>query len=159
VVGLAVLWVWARSRTPGPGPARPSVVLERLASGPVLRVALVLAWMWVGWHLFARWAPSTARRPSNLDTTADQAQCSRHPGWRAPRLQPDFTEHETAAAQAVRMEHSDEDTGRVMTEGGETLPDLDPWRQVGWIFREDGCVAIARRGEELHHGARADWWW
>jgi hypothetical protein len=30
------------------------VVLQRLATGPFLRVALVLAWGWVGWHLFAR---------------------------------------------------------------------------------------------------------
>ena len=38
----------------GAAPARPGVVLERLATGPFLRVALVLAWMWAGWHLFAR---------------------------------------------------------------------------------------------------------
>jgi hypothetical protein len=30
------------------------VVLERLATGAILRVVLVLGWMWVGWHLFAR---------------------------------------------------------------------------------------------------------
>jgi hypothetical protein len=30
------------------------MVLERLATGPILRVVLVLGWMWVGWHLFAR---------------------------------------------------------------------------------------------------------
>jgi hypothetical protein len=30
------------------------VVLERLATGPFLRIALVLAWGWMGWHLFAR---------------------------------------------------------------------------------------------------------
>jgi hypothetical protein len=30
------------------------LVLERLATGPILRVLLVLGWMWAGWHLFAR---------------------------------------------------------------------------------------------------------
>ncbi|HXA73426.1 MAG TPA: hypothetical protein VNV83_04225 [Acidimicrobiales bacterium] len=29
----------------------------------------------------------------------------------------------------------------------ETLPELKPWREVGWIFRDGGCVAIERRGE------------
>ena len=54
VLGLATLGLWARTHLVRSGPARPSAVLERLASGPVLRVVLVLAWMWVGWHLFAR---------------------------------------------------------------------------------------------------------
>ena len=53
-LGAAALGLWARSHAPGATNARPSVVLERLATGPLLRVALVLAWMWVGWHLFAR---------------------------------------------------------------------------------------------------------
>ena len=34
--------------------APPSAVLARLATDPWLRVVLVLAWAWVGWHLFAR---------------------------------------------------------------------------------------------------------
>ena len=53
-------WAW-RCSASGPGPARrgrrspvPAWSLERLATGPLLRVALVLAWMWAGWHLFAR---------------------------------------------------------------------------------------------------------
>ena len=54
VLGLAMLLLWARSRTAGASPARPAVVLDRLATGPILRVALVLAWGWAGWHLFAR---------------------------------------------------------------------------------------------------------
>lgn len=28
----------------------------------------------------------------------------------------------------------------------EALPELKPWREVGWIFRDGGCVAIERRG-------------
>ena len=34
--------------------ATPVEALSRLATGPVLRVVLVLGVMWVGWHLFAR---------------------------------------------------------------------------------------------------------
>jgi hypothetical protein len=30
----------------------------------------------------------------------------------------------------------------------ETLPELKPWREVGWIFRDGGCVAIERRGDK-----------
>jgi hypothetical protein len=29
----------------------------------------------------------------------------------------------------------------------QPLPDLKPWREAGWIFRDGGCVAIERRGE------------
>lgn len=54
VLGLATLALWARSHVAGSQPARPAVVLERLARGPILRVVLVLSWMWAGWHLFAR---------------------------------------------------------------------------------------------------------
>ena len=54
LLGLAVLGLWVRSRAPGRSPARPALVLERLATGPILRVVLVLGWMWAGWHLFAR---------------------------------------------------------------------------------------------------------
>jgi hypothetical protein len=34
--------------------ATPRQLLARLATGPVLRVALVVSVMFVGWHLFAR---------------------------------------------------------------------------------------------------------
>jgi Family of unknown function (DUF6186) len=54
VLGLATLALWAVSHAPGSSPARPAVVLERLARGPILRVVLVASWMWAGWHLFAR---------------------------------------------------------------------------------------------------------
>jgi len=30
----------------------------------------------------------------------------------------------------------------------EPLPDLNPWREVGWIFRDGGCIAIERLGDE-----------
>ncbi len=54
VLGLVALGLWARSHAAGSTLARPGVVLERLATGPFLRVLLVLSWMWAGWHLFAR---------------------------------------------------------------------------------------------------------
>jgi hypothetical protein len=56
LLGLAtlVLWACSRFRAPERWPARPALVLERLATGPILRVLLVLGWAWVGWHLFAR---------------------------------------------------------------------------------------------------------
>lgn len=54
VLGAATLGFWAWSRSGRAPLARPGVVLERMATGPVLRLALVLGWMWVGWHLFAR---------------------------------------------------------------------------------------------------------
>lgn len=53
LVGALVLWGLSHSGR-GPAVARPSVVLARLATGPWLRLVLVAAWMWLGWHLFAR---------------------------------------------------------------------------------------------------------
>ncbi len=54
VLGVAALGLWARSHRPGASPARPAAVLERVATTPFVRVGLVLATMWLGWHLFAR---------------------------------------------------------------------------------------------------------
>jgi hypothetical protein len=54
LLGAALLALWAWSSTDRAPLARPSVVLVRLASGPLLRVVLVVGWMWTGWHLFAR---------------------------------------------------------------------------------------------------------
>jgi hypothetical protein len=31
----------------------------------------------------------------------------------------------------------------------EPLPEYQPWREVGWIFRDGGCVAIERQGAEI----------
>lgn len=54
VLALATAALWARSRRAGSSPARPAVVLQWLAAGPVLRVLVVAAWAFAGWHLFAR---------------------------------------------------------------------------------------------------------
>jgi hypothetical protein len=40
--------------------------------------------------------------------------------------------------------------------GGEALPELTPWREVGWIFRDGSCVAIERRGEHTRERVLAD---
>jgi hypothetical protein len=53
ILGAAGLVLWSSSHLAGT-PARPLGVLARLCTGPVVRVALVVAVMWVGWHLFAR---------------------------------------------------------------------------------------------------------
>jgi hypothetical protein len=34
--------------------AHPAAVVGKLATLPVLRVILVLGFMWLGWHMFAR---------------------------------------------------------------------------------------------------------
>ncbi len=54
-VATVALCVLSR-RAPGGTmtPARPSVVLARLAADPWLRLLLLAGWGWVGWHLFAR---------------------------------------------------------------------------------------------------------
>ncbi len=54
LLGLGTIGLWVRSRGPHRSPARPALVLERLATGPILRVLLVLGYVWFGWHLFAR---------------------------------------------------------------------------------------------------------
>ena len=55
VLGAAALALWWLSRTThGRTVARPTEVVARLATGPYVRVLLVLGVMWLGWHLFAR---------------------------------------------------------------------------------------------------------
>jgi hypothetical protein len=73
----------------------------------------------------------------------------------APRLQPDVTAHDTTGAQPLRMGG---DQGHSEPAGDEEeaagLPDLKPWRQAGWIFRDGECVAIERQGDELERRLR-----
>jgi hypothetical protein len=54
LLGAAAAGLWWMSRVRPDAVARPGRVVERLATGPVLRVALVAGFMWAGWHLFAR---------------------------------------------------------------------------------------------------------
>lgn len=34
--------------------ARPGPLLDRRLAHPVVRIAVVVGWMWLGWHFFAR---------------------------------------------------------------------------------------------------------
>ena len=46
------------------------------------------------------------------------------------------------------MERAEASPQRAIKASAEGLPDLKPWREAGWIFRDGGCVAIERRGDE-----------
>jgi uncharacterized protein DUF6186 len=53
VVGLGVVSFTATGIA-GHRVARPGAVVRSLLANRWLRVAVLLGWMWVGWHLFAR---------------------------------------------------------------------------------------------------------
>ena len=36
------------------------------------------------------------------------------------------------------------------------LPELTPWREVGWIFHDGVCVAVERRGDETRSRVLGD---
>jgi hypothetical protein len=46
------------------------------------------------------------------------------------------------------MERAEAAEQRVKTVSADALPELKPWREVGWIFRDGGCIAIERNGDE-----------
>jgi hypothetical protein len=51
VIALVLWWLsYVRPRAA----AHPAQVVSKLATLPVLRVVLVLGFMWLAWHLFAR---------------------------------------------------------------------------------------------------------
>ncbi|MGH9083240.1 MAG: DUF6186 family protein [Acidimicrobiales bacterium] len=57
VVGaaLALWWLAAAGRQiGGRRTARPGAVARRVLVNPYARAAVLLGWMWLGWHLFAR---------------------------------------------------------------------------------------------------------
>jgi hypothetical protein len=54
------------------------------------------------------------------------------------------------------MGRSDDDRHALTTGAAESLPDLNPWREVGWIFRGGSCIAIERRGQEVRHRVLED---
>jgi hypothetical protein len=53
-----------------------------------------------------------------------------------------------------RMGDLEADTEQAGDAEDATLPDLNPWTQVGWIFRDGDCVAIERHGAELVRKSR-----
>ena len=67
---------------------------------------------------------------------------------RAPQLQPDVTAHDTPGVHALRMRRSEQQGQAAATVTAEALPELKPWREAGWIFRDGDCIAIERKGEE-----------
>jgi hypothetical protein len=54
IIGVLALTLWWLSYLRPAAVAHPSAVVGRLATHPVVRVILVLGFMWLGWHLFAR---------------------------------------------------------------------------------------------------------
>jgi hypothetical protein len=54
VIGVLGLALWGLSYLRPTAVAHPSDAVGRLATHPVVRVLLVLGFMWFGWHLFAR---------------------------------------------------------------------------------------------------------
>jgi hypothetical protein len=53
-IGVLALVLWWLSYARPSQVAQPSAVVGKLATLPVLRVLLVLGFMWLAWHLFAR---------------------------------------------------------------------------------------------------------
>jgi hypothetical protein len=54
VIGAIALGLWWLSYARPSAAAHPAAVVGKLATLPVLRVVLVLGFMWLGWHAFAR---------------------------------------------------------------------------------------------------------
>ena len=42
------------------------------------------------------------------------------------------------------------------TATADALPELEVWREVGWIFRDGGCIAIERRGDQTRQRTLGD---
>jgi hypothetical protein len=38
----------------------------------------------------------------------------------------------------------------------QALPEFNPWRAAGWIFRDGDCIAIERRDDDIRARALAD---
>jgi hypothetical protein len=58
LLAVAAFALWAASRLAGrngvPSVQRPSVLVAEAVRHPAARLVVVLAWGWVGFHLFAR---------------------------------------------------------------------------------------------------------
>ncbi len=65
-------------------------------------------------------------------------------------MQPVVTTHDTPGAHALRMRPREQETQSAAT--AEELPEFDPWRHIGWIFRDGDCIAIERQGDETRAG-------
>lgn len=55
VDALVLWWLTATGRTvAGRRVAHPGALVAALLRHPVLRLVVVVGWMWIGWHFFAR---------------------------------------------------------------------------------------------------------
>jgi hypothetical protein len=75
---------------------------------------------------------------------------------RAPKLQPNVTGHDTPEVHPDSVERTGTTSQGEGTAHAETLPDLEAWREVGWIFRDGGCIAIERRGDQTRQRTLGD---
>jgi hypothetical protein len=74
----------------------------------------------------------------------------------APQRQPEVTGHETHQVHNFTMRRWEQKKQGGSSATAEALPELKPWREVGWIFRDGGCIAIERHGEETRARVLAD---
>jgi hypothetical protein len=65
----------------------------------------------------------------------------------APLLQPLVTRHDTPRVHALSMRRGERGNEAAAVVADE-LPELNPWREIGWIFRDGHCIAIERQGDE-----------
>ncbi len=42
-----------------------------------------------------------------------------------------------------------DDAATHQLEHSEAIPEIRPWREVGWIFRDGGAMAIERQGDRI----------
>ena len=75
---------------------------------------------------------------------------------RAPHLQPNVTGHDTPEVHAVSMERTEATPQGERRATAEPLPELEAWREVGWIFRDGGCIAIERHGDQTRQRTLGD---
>ncbi len=77
-------------------------------------------------------------------------------GRSAPQLQPDVTEPETTAAQALHMGRTTETEQTLTAAPAEAPSEFRQRREVGWIFPHGGCVGIARQGVGIRSRVSGD---
>jgi hypothetical protein len=63
------------------------------------------------------------------------------------RAPPDMTQPRFTLSTMRRGGGEQKREGPAVTTA-ESLPELKPWCEVGWIFRDGDCIAIERKGDE-----------
>jgi hypothetical protein len=54
------------------------------------------------------------------------------------------------------MGRHDDNRQGVTTGAADALPELNPWREVGWIFHDGSCIVIERQGAQTRSRVLAD---